>query len=59
MKPEMKVVYCDEDGYKQFMGYLLEEQTESPSSTTEITDGSLTRIIEGITEMKKGYTKTI
>lgn len=52
MNPQMKADYCDEDGNKQFMGYLLEEQT----STTGVSE-SLARIIEKFSEIKKDSSK--
>ena len=57
MTPETKAVYCDEDGNKQFMGYLLEEHTEPSSSTTGISEEFLARIIESFAEMKKDTPK--
>lgn len=57
MNPEMKAVYCDEDGNKQFMGYLLEEQTKPQTSTTGISEESLTRIMESFAEIKKDSSK--
>ncbi|XP_062529843.1 nose resistant to fluoxetine protein 6 isoform X5 [Bombyx mori] len=58
MNPQMKAVYCDEDGNKQFMGYLLEEQTKPQTSTTGISEESLARIIEKISEIKKDSSKS-
>ncbi|XP_063897118.1 uncharacterized protein LOC135118607 [Helicoverpa armigera] len=58
MKPEMKAIYCDEDGNKQFMGYLLEEQTKLQSSTTELSEESLVRIMENLSKVKKDSPKS-
>lgn len=57
MNPEMMTVYCDEDGNKQFMGYLLEEQTKPQTSTTGISEESLARIMENFAEIKKDSIK--
>lgn len=55
MNPEMKAIYCDEDGNKQCMGYLLEEQTKLQSSTTE---ESLVRIMANLSKVKKDSPKS-
>ncbi|CAH2106383.1 unnamed protein product [Euphydryas editha] len=57
MNPEMKAAYCDEDGNKQFMGYILEEQPKPQISTTGISEESLARIMENFAEMKKDSLK--
>lgn len=54
---ETKALYCDEDGNKQFMGYLLEEKTELQTATAGISEESLARIIENFAEMKKDASK--
>lgn len=57
MNSEMKAVYCDEDGNKQFKGYLLEEQTKPQSSTTGISEESLAKFMESFAEIKKESSK--
>lgn len=57
MNPEMIADYCDEDGNKQFMEYLLEEQTKPQTSTTGISEESLARILGSFAETKKDSPK--
>lgn len=58
MNPKMKAVYCDEDGNKQFMGYLLEEKTKPKTSETELSEESLVRIMESVSKIKKDSSKS-
>ncbi|XP_041980224.1 uncharacterized protein LOC121733888 isoform X2 [Aricia agestis] len=50
---KMKAIYCDEDGNRQFMDYLLEEKETPHTSTTGISEESLTKIIESFADKKK------
>lgn len=57
MSPETKAVYCDEDGNKQFMGYLLEEKETPITSTAGISEEHLTGIMKSFAETKNESSK--
>lgn len=59
MNKEMKAIYCDEDGNKQFMGYLLEELTKPETSTSGASEEILARIVESFAELKKESSKPV
>lgn len=54
MNPELKAVYCDDDGNKQFRGYLLEEKE---TSQTSISEEYLTKIMQSFGEIKTESSK--